>query len=203
MAMEIYLQMVIAKILSMWMRDKDDKDNQDKDNHDMVNHDKDDERSSNDNHDTETPSIPVWPLKVCKGKAMDKDAFPASEFYLFIFVIFWLLTLILFLVKFVIPFCNQVGVMTHHTPSVKLTTTLDAMKTMICWIIGLYAVPEEKRMGLNNVMSLKRMMLALQRASAEIVARKGHYIKDCWAKGAGKKTMHQHGSAEIQQNNPM
>jgi hypothetical protein len=47
-----------------------------------------------------------------------------------------------------ILFHNQVGVIAHRTHSVELTTTLDAVKTTMHWIIGLYAIPEEKRTGL-------------------------------------------------------
>jgi hypothetical protein len=64
------------------------------------------------------------------------------------FVIFGLLTEILFIVKFMILFCNQVGVITHRTHSVELRTTLNSVKTTIHCIIGLYAIPEEKRTGL-------------------------------------------------------
>jgi hypothetical protein len=110
--------------------------------------DKDDERSSGDDRNAEPPSSPVRPPKARgKGKAMEKGAIPASKCYYF-FCYFGLLTQILFIVKFMIPFRNQVGVIAHRTHSVELTTTLDAVKTTIHWIIGLYAIPEEKRTGL-------------------------------------------------------
>jgi hypothetical protein len=51
--------------------------------------DKDDERSSDDDCDAEPPSSPVRPPKARgKGKAMEKDAIPASKCYYF-FCYFW------------------------------------------------------------------------------------------------------------------
>ncbi|KAF8510107.1 hypothetical protein JB92DRAFT_3183821 [Gautieria morchelliformis] len=50
--------------------------------------------------------------------------------------------------KFIIPFRNQVGVIVNHMHFLKPTSTLHIVKTTSHEVLGLYAIPEEKRAGL-------------------------------------------------------
>ncbi|KAF8528318.1 hypothetical protein JB92DRAFT_808557 [Gautieria morchelliformis] len=50
--------------------------------------------------------------------------------------------------KFAIPSHNQLGIVANRTHTVELESTLGAVKSTLHYILGLYAIPEERRTGL-------------------------------------------------------
>jgi hypothetical protein len=50
--------------------------------------------------------------------------------------------------KFIIPFRNQVGVIANRTHLFNVASTFSTVKTTVHEVLGLYAIPEEKRAGL-------------------------------------------------------